>query len=267
VSYRGALWTMGATVGTLALFGTGFIRQFKRRLGENDSAQAANLMRLNGYYRALSHTNQLIVRQRDDDEAGLLQEICRICVENGHALLACVFMLEPDGTARRAACVGPAAALFGGLPEPWRPDAKSSRQSVTARALLDGTVAISQDYQHEAPSARWRDRAAEVGVQSVASFPLRRGGKPVGALSLYASELAYFDAPLLKLLEEMAADVSFALDNIDRERARAAAHRATEESLRNFKAVFQTAPVSAAVADIHTGIVLWQTTNSANAMA
>ena len=114
---------------------------------------------------------------------------------------------------------------------------------------------ISQDYQHEAPSAEWRDRARKTGVGSVASFPLRKGGRLIGALSLYAAETHFFEERLVRLLDEMASDVSFALDNIERDAGRAQARQTTEESLENFRVAFQGSPVSAVIADLTTGVI------------
>ena len=145
--------------------------------------------------------------------------------------------------------------MFAGLHMTFDLHEGATRRSVAAMAMLQGVHAISQDYQHEAPSALWRDMAARAGVGSVASFPLCRGGKPVGALSLYATETHYFEEPIVRLLDEMAEDVSFALENIERDAARKMEQEATAESLVNFRAAFQGSPVSTVIADLATGVI------------
>src|ERR1039457_4106730 len=54
--------------------------------------------------------------------------------------------------------------------------------------------------------------AIEKGYRSMAAFPRRCEGELVGVFSLYATELAFFDEGETWLLEELAADISFALE-------------------------------------------------------
>jgi signal transduction histidine kinase len=54
--------------------------------------------------------------------------------------------------------------------------------------------------------------AIEKGYRSMAAFPLRCEGELVGVFSLYATELAFYDEGETWLLEELAADISFALE-------------------------------------------------------
>src|SRR6185295_4293719 len=66
-----------------------------------------------------------------------------------------------------------------------------------------------------------------MGVRSSAHFPLRRQGSVIGVMLLYAAEPGFFHADLVDLLLEMAANLSFALDAIDKEAQR----RQAEERL------------------------------------
>jgi diguanylate cyclase (GGDEF)-like protein len=60
--------------------------------------------------------------------------------------------------------------------------------------------------------------------------PFRRAGAIEGVIVLHVAERNFFDAGLINLLEEIAADLSFALDNFDRDAARAEAERALRRS-------------------------------------
>ncbi len=252
-TYGRSIWAISAAV-TLVVVVAGFLTWgFLVRYSAEEREHSLRLTRLNNFYLALSQTNQLIVRV--SDSAFLLNEICRICVEHGHALVACVSLA--DGyTTRRFATAGPADELFSGIPPTWDLTDPVFRHSIVAKAVLEGVHSISNDYQHEAPAAAWRERAERMGIGSVASFPLWRDGKVMGALSLYASEVGFFDESLVRLLDEMAGDVSFALDNIERASARSREQQLTAESLENFKAVFQGSPVAAVVAELDTGVIL-----------
>src|SRR5699024_9041614 len=52
----------------------------------------------------------------------------------------------------------------------------------------------------------------ENGLQSAAACPLRSNGETVGAISLFSGEPDFFDSALIRLVEEVAADLSYALD-------------------------------------------------------
>jgi diguanylate cyclase (GGDEF)-like protein len=55
-----------------------------------------------------------------------------------------------------------------------------------------------------------------VGARSLAVLPLVVGGRTIGVFSLRAREEGFFDVPEIKLLTELAGDISFALDHIDK---------------------------------------------------
>ena len=63
----------------------------------------------------------------------------------------------------------------------------------------------------------WREALLAEGMRSGANFPLRRHGVVAGVLLLCAPEVDFFEADLVDLLLEMAANLSFALDAIDKE--------------------------------------------------
>ena len=252
-AYRDAGFTITGLVAVAVLLGGGLAWSAMRRYTREVNEQAARMQRMSNYYLALSQTNQLIVRE--SDVARLLSEICRICVECGHARTACVTLLDTAG-ASRVVENGPGANFFDGVPREWNIDSGAFRRSLTATALREGLHAISNDYRREAPQAAWRKRAIDTGIQSAAAFPLMRAGRVFGALTLYASDIDYFDDGLVRLLDEMVEDISFALDNVDRESARQAAQAQVQASLERFQQVFQLAPVSTMIATLDDHRVL-----------
>jgi signal transduction histidine kinase/ActR/RegA family two-component response regulator len=69
--------------------------------------------------------------------------------------------------------------------------------------------------------APWRKLHASPGFGSIAAIPIRRGGEVTGGLVVYAAEKAFVDKEELALLEELAGNLSYALDVLDaRESAR-----------------------------------------------
>ena len=214
LQYRRTFWTViGLAVLALLVGGllAAAVLSKHRRLQAVADARTA---RMGSFYRALSRTNQLIVR--GPPEAQMYDEVCRICVETGHARVARVDKLE-GRLSSRAAVAGPAAELFTGLTGRWNIDDPVHSQSMLGVALRIGEPVVFNDYQNDPRSAPYHQRARDAGICSAAAFPLRRGGRVVGVMALYAAEPHFFDEPLRDLVGEMAHDVSFALDRIDRD--------------------------------------------------
>lgn len=63
----------------------------------------------------------------------------------------------------------------------------------------------------------WRPLARSRGFRALAGFPLRRAGKVIGVLGLYAGETHFFQAQEVDLFQELAADISIGLESIDKD--------------------------------------------------
>src|SRR5690606_34424936 len=103
--------------------------------------------------------------------------------------------------------------------DPSHPDGRGT----TALAINGNAHQIVNDISDSQFLAPWYEPAARAGVKSLATFPIRRGGAVIGVLKLYARQRDYFDAEIVKLLDDMVAEVSYALDNLENERQRAQA--------------------------------------------
>lgn len=169
------------------------------------------------FYTALSRTNSAIVRVQDEKE--LWWEICRICVDHGHASIAYIALVidQPGGrqVARPIAWAGPAQAFLGGRDFPLDPDDRQGA-GVTATAIHGGRRVVIDDADTDPATAPWRVAGRTIGTRSLAAFPFRRGGRVAGVLTLHMTSPGFFDAPVIALLEEMTGDLSFALDHLDR---------------------------------------------------
>ncbi|MEQ1685831.1 MAG: PAS domain S-box protein [Burkholderiaceae bacterium] len=218
-------------------------------LGEDvtDVLQASlREQRQSDFYAALSRTNGAIVRM--SDPATLYPEICRICVEHGHASIAYISLVD-EGLVKPVAWAGPAEAFVSGFRATLDPAVPEGR-GPTAQAVRTGRRQVSNHYEDDPSTLPWRDRAAAIGTKAAAAFPFRRGGVVVGTLSLHMTVSGFFDERLIDLVEEMTSDISFALDNFERELARAAAVQQAEADYARFHMLFQTAPVSMSIASV-----------------
>ncbi|MGP1680040.1 MAG: EAL domain-containing protein, partial [Burkholderiales bacterium] len=91
------------------------------------------------------------------------------------------------------------------------------RCEMVARALREKTAVVCNDIDTDPQMVRWREEALRRGYRSIAVLPLHVGEKLVGLLLLYASEMDLFDEEEMALLTELAGDISFAIDHIEKE--------------------------------------------------
>ncbi len=185
----------------------------------------ARVARLSRFYAALSQCNQAIVRCTS--EAELFPQLCQIAVTFGGMTMAWIGLVDAADQIVMAASFGDVNNYLAELD--LSVDAsKPSGQGITGTAIREDRPYWCQDFGNEARTAPWHERGARAGWKSVASLPLHRSGKVVGAFLLYAGELNAFDAEVQALLVEMVSDISFGMDNFAREAARQVA----EESQR-----------------------------------
>lgn len=199
---------------------------------------AARILRLSRLYAAISETNAALVRSRNPDD--LFTAVCRACVEHGGFKLAWVGLA--DHTVQRinvAKAFGPATDYLNGISLSIDADAPSGR-SATATSYREQRVYICNDFATDPATAPWRERAARHGLASSITLPFRRGGKVIGALIAYGGEKNVFDREAVALLEKMTENISFAMDQYEREEERehhAAAIRLAETRLNQAQVV------------------------------
>jgi len=186
----------------------------KKKLRDEGRRAAGALARVNRVLAVLSGTNALIVRVRDRDE--LFREACRIAVEHGKFGMAWIGLFDPDTLeVTPAAWAGPGADQFlGGVKSSIRVDLPTG-QGMLAQAIRTREPAFDNDILKSpgAGGAR-RTEAIRLGYRSFITLPLVIERNVVGNLSLFAKEPNFFNEEELKLLTELAGDISYALEHI-----------------------------------------------------
>ncbi|MCX6073459.1 MAG: EAL domain-containing protein [Campylobacterales bacterium] len=182
-----------------------------------------NNERLKNLYAALSQCNQAIVRSVD--EAELFPIICRDAVIFGGMKMAWIGKLnEEKNYIKPVAFYGEGTDYLQDLIIPSDPNDPAGK-GPTGVAFHTDSPYWCQDFTNDPTSAPWHERGREFGWGGSASLPLHCGGKVVGIFNLYALDVNAFDDAAKKLLEEMAIDISYALDSYATETARTEAER------------------------------------------
>lgn len=179
------------------------------------------------FYRALVDMRRAALQSTDDQ--ALYDEVCRIAVVSGHALMAWIGVARGDRVVP-VAWAGSARQYTQGLQISL--DRQLEAHQVfgpTAFAIAHGKPYVCNDFSTDERTQPWREHAARFGVGASVAYPIRRGGQTVGALNLYFRTAGSCDGALLELLEMMAADLDYALEHIDHQVARAKAEAASKE--------------------------------------
>ena len=172
------------------------------------------ITRLNRVYAVLSGINTLIVRVRDRDE--LFSEACRIAVENGGFRMALMSLVDPGVTkVVPVASAGVDEELLSAI-KARLSSSEDAPSTMIAQAIREKKAVVSNDSLNDS-RVLFGKKYAESGVRSMAILPLMVANQAVGVLALYATETGFFDEEEIKLLTELAGDISFAIDHIDKQ--------------------------------------------------
>ena len=186
------------------------------------------IIRRRDLYAALSETNRAIIHIHEPE--ALFVDVCRVAVDYGHLCLAWIGLLDDEtGWIQPMAVRGPASRDYSSirvLIDPRLPEG----HGFTAAALREGRHYIVNDFLADPRTAPWAEQARATGVKSLATFPLKRDGRSIGVLNLCGDEVGFFSDELVALLEEMALNLSFALENLEHEARRVAAEAALREN-------------------------------------
>ncbi|MBL0727040.1 EAL domain-containing protein [Piscinibacter sp. HJYY11] len=185
-------------------------------------------------YSVLSATNEALLFAKTPAE--LFQRVCDAAVDGHQFLTAAVTTPDADTAWLRVEAASGIAAT----------QLRESRISVDAKTIegqgLVGEAyrgmkpAISNQFMQDPRTKPWHGPASRAGVASAAAIPIVRGTQAFGVMLFYAREVEAFGASIVALLERMARNIVFALDNFDREAERQhaeAALRRSEERYRN----------------------------------
>jgi diguanylate cyclase (GGDEF)-like protein/PAS domain S-box-containing protein len=173
----------------------------------------AKIVQLSRVHSMLSGINALIVRVSDRDE--LFREACRLAVDEGGFRVAwCALLDSATGQVRPVASKGDLPEIHE-LLSPTIGDCPADDNIVTA-ALRSHRAEICNNLEADSPGLRGHEQLIEQGFRGLGVFPLLASEHSIGCLVLMTNEIGLFDAAETRLLVQLAGDISFALDHIDK---------------------------------------------------
>ncbi|MGB2636866.1 MAG: PAS domain S-box protein [Candidatus Acidiferrum sp.] len=188
----------------------------------------SQISRMSGLFSTLSRVNQAIVRSRSLDE--LLQSICQVTLESGQFKSAWIGRLNsPTGDLTPVAKVGDDPAIVLGQPV--------HHCGCALEAVKTEKLCFIDDVDHDALAAACHDNGP---LLSCVSVPIRLQNRLWGVLVAGTASKDFFHGAERQLLEEMAMDISFAMEMFEVERRRKEAEAALIERERRLETILRT---------------------------
>jgi diguanylate cyclase (GGDEF)-like protein len=185
-------------------------------LEREDARRAAEQAkdRLTRMFTALCATNEAIMRAKTRPE--LFQRVCEAAVLGGSFTSTTIALAKPDDEfLDLVATAGPDRERASSVK--LSVDASRAEGSgLSGRAFRSRQPCISNDYLGDARTSHFYDTIRVSGSRSGAALPLLKGGEAVGVLLFFSTELGAFTPELVELLQRLAENVSFGLENFDR---------------------------------------------------
>ena len=168
------------------------------------------------FYLAVTELNQFIVRHPEPEQ--LFVETCRIIIAYTGLLFAWIGRVEGSGdikvvavSEKRPLDIDWFHRTFtanSDQPEGWGP---------AGCCVRSGHIEITDDLTSDPRFAPWRAMHDKAGTKSAAALPVRTRAGIVAVLSLGSEQLNLFSPSLIHLLEGLAQDLAFSLDDSERE--------------------------------------------------
>jgi diguanylate cyclase (GGDEF)-like protein len=194
----------------------------KRALAEAELRRASRVAerrvaRLTGVLQMLSGINTAVVRIRD--RSALLNEVCRLAHRLGGYHMALIAMLDPTTRTARPVASGGLHVEASESQIFTVADSEAADTSLTGRVMRTGEAVLCDDLAQSPLPVAGREALLASGIRSLAVLPLRVDETAVGVFMFGAVESGLVSHDELLLLHEVAANLSFALQYLDKQDA------------------------------------------------
>ncbi len=205
-----------------------------RKLAEN------RLQRVNRLLRVLSECTEALMKATD--EPSMLQRVCDSVVNGAEYRMAWMGYAQQDKkkSVQVVAQAGFEDGYLQSVNISWGEGARA--MGPTGTAIRTGEVMVCADMLLDRRFTPWRENALRLGYRSSIALPLRSGNEIFGALTIYAAETGGFDPREQRLLEELVANVSYAITSLRARTQRQAAQAVIAAEREKFNLILDGLP-------------------------
>jgi PAS domain S-box-containing protein len=225
---------------------TGFIQDVTAQKKAEDK-----ILKTHRLYAFISQINQALIHI--EDEQTLFRTVCGISLIIGKFKAAWAGLIDTEN--KSISMIGECGLLPEDIEKLTYFSYENNRPKEYVAKI--GSYYVCNDVEKDPEMSGAKSFASQRGFGSCIMLPIRKQDELYGIFNLYAAETNFFDFEEIKLLEEVVGDISFALDNFEKEKQRQMA----EEKLAKNEAVLKEAQAIAHVGNwslnLSTNVALW----------
>lgn len=189
-------------------------------------------------YATLGATNEAILHAKEPID--LYQRVCDAAVEAGNFATAAVIIADWKTTwVIFKAVAGKFATQLSGS-RISLDEGTAEGQGLVGTAFRTFKPCISNDFLADDRTRPWHDEARKSGCAAGAAVPLMQDGRAIGILLFYSGQKNVFDDEVIKLIERVARNLTFALDNFGHEAERKVIEEALQASEARYRNILET---------------------------
>jgi PAS domain S-box-containing protein len=213
------------------------------------------LNRLNRTLEAISKGDQAMLRAKSLEE--FLKDVCEILIKDcGHAMVWIGFAEDDEAKiVRPVASSGFDEGYLEMLNITWA-DTERGR-GPTGTAIRTGKPYICKNMLTDLAFKPWRDEALKRGYASSIVLPIMENEKAFGAINIYSRETDPFTEDEVKLLSELAADLSYGILAMRTRIAKEEAEQAVSESEARLNRSQEIAHLGSWELDVVNNVLTW----------
>lgn len=249
---NGSVFPVELSSQAIEIEGQNYYQTFVRDISERKESEL-KITRLNRVYSVLSNINQLIVRVKDKSK--LYVEVSRIAVNDGGFRMVWLGIINKADNKLE---IISSSGYINNYLENLNINLNNPDTLIgpTGQCLKIGNHRICNDIQNDPNMILWKHNAFINNYKSSGSFPIKMRNNIIGVINFYSEEINFFDDDEIKLLDELASDISFAIESFGNEEDRIKAEAAVKESEKRFKTIFDSLNDAIFIHDLETGEII-----------
>jgi diguanylate cyclase (GGDEF)-like protein len=228
----------GAIVRSLTVFRENqfriiMLRKQQAQMEARENASRIHRERLVRMISVLSETNEAILRAETREK--LFQLVCEAAAAGGNISFTSIVVIDPISQALKiVGAAGPGKYVSMALDSEIMSD--PDHPELVQVAIHSGKPCVSNDFMAEQHGTTYYDASRDWGIKSGAALPLFSQSEASGSIVFMSDEIDTFSPDFVELLQRLAGNLSFALENLEKaaEREQAEArikYLATHDSL------------------------------------
>jgi len=185
---------------------------------------------LQEFYNALRQCNNAIIYAKNEDE--LFSGICKAALLHGDIKFAWIGIVDKSSHMLNSVASSGEGVEYLSKLKICLKEGDPSGNGPSGTSIRENKPYWTQDFMSDPNTLPWQNIAKPFDWRGSASLPIRKKGEAIGALTLYTNHVNAFTVAMRTLLIELADNLSFALENFERNKQREIAIEALKQAER-----------------------------------